>query len=818
MKRIKNIVSILLLIFPIIVSAQLKGRVVDERNQAIQDAEIFIAETNDIIAVNAKGEFEVLDLNNGNYTITIISFQHTTQVKEVIVPNDIMIVMQSLSTELSEVEITARREELFAMKRLQSVEGTTINSGKKNEVVLIGQAATNLASNNARQIYAQVVGLNIYDSNDAGLQLNIGGRGLDPNRTSNFNTRQNGYDISADVLGYPESYYTPPAEALKEIQVIRGAAALQYGTQFGGLVNFVMNKPSPKPLEVQLRNSVGSFGLLNNFLSISGTKNKISYYSYFQYKQGIGFRPNSDYISRNGFATLEYKFNDQTKLKLDYTKLDYLAKQAGGLTDLQFEEDPKFSNRQRNWFEVDWNLYSARLDHSFTKDTKASVQLSYLDASRRSVGFRGDPSQLNQNPITALDEQEIDGSYILPRDIINGTFNNVALESKVIHTKDILGKSVTTLLGNKVYISKNTSDQGPGSLDEDADFNIYTTDFSDYANQSSFAFPNRNVSLFAEQVWRLSDQLEVTPGIRWEHIKTESEGAFTSVIFDIAGNAISISEEEDNRSISRNFALLGLGVSYQFNSSSQLYGNLSQNYRSVTFSDIRVVSPSFRVDPDIRDESGFTLDLGLRGRWSNILSYDVGAFAISYDDRIGIVFDDRANRVRKNIGQALIYGMEAFADYNLMTWINKEEKRYRLNAFVNGAITGSEYIQSDVPNVEGKQVEFIPTINVKTGIRGGYQNFLFSFQYSYLSEQYTDVENSQAAPLGDSRNGIIGPVPSYGVMDLSTSYRWKMWKLEAGINNLLDESYYTRRATGYPGPGIIPSDPRSWYFTLALTL
>ena len=124
------------------------------------------------------------------------------------------------------------------------------DSGKKNEVVLIGEVSANLASNNARQIYAQVVGLNIYDSNDAGLQLNIGGRGLDPNRTSNFNTRQNGYDISADVLGYPESYYTPPAEALKEIQVIRGAAALQYGTQFGGLVNFVMNKPSKKSLEV----------------------------------------------------------------------------------------------------------------------------------------------------------------------------------------------------------------------------------------------------------------------------------------------------------------------------------------------------------------------------------------------------------------------------------------------------------------------------------------------------------------------------------------------------------------------------------------
>ena len=101
----------------------------------------------------------------------------------------------------------------------------------------------NLASNNSRQIYSQIAGLNIFQNDDAGLQIHIGGRGLDPNRTSNFNTRQNGYDMSADVLGYPESYYSPPAEALEEIQIVRGAASLQYGTQFGGLVNFIIKKP-----------------------------------------------------------------------------------------------------------------------------------------------------------------------------------------------------------------------------------------------------------------------------------------------------------------------------------------------------------------------------------------------------------------------------------------------------------------------------------------------------------------------------------------------------------------------------------------------
>jgi len=29
------------------------------------------------------------------------------------------------------------------------------------------------------------------------------------------------------------------------------------------------------------------------------------------------------------------------------------------------------------------------------------------------------------------------------------------------------------------------------------------------------------------------------------------------------------------------------------------------------------------------------------------------------------------------------------------------------------------------------------------------------------------------------------------------------------LGNLTDEKYFTRRATGYPGPGILPSDGRS---------
>ena len=230
------------------------------------------------------------------------------------------IFLELSAEQLSEVELIGVKQKLFSIKRLKDVEGTAIFAGKKTEVILVDNLMANLASNNARQIFSQIAGLNIYQNDDAGLQLNIGGRGLDPNRTSNFNTRQNNYDISADVLGYPESYYSPPSESLSEIQIIRGAASLQYGTQFGGLVNFKTKSPNRnKSLEVVLRNTVGSNGLYTNFTSFSGTSKKLSYYSYVNYKAGDGFRPNSEFESKNIFSHIGYAFSTKTNLAVELT-------------------------------------------------------------------------------------------------------------------------------------------------------------------------------------------------------------------------------------------------------------------------------------------------------------------------------------------------------------------------------------------------------------------------------------------------------------------------------------------------------------------
>ena len=368
----------------------INGVIADQNGQPIENAEVYNRTTGKQTITADDGSFEFVDLKEGNYLIAVFSLDHKILEKtiDVVQNTTLHLALKPLGVELSEVLIIQRKERISGLKRLKPVEGTAIYAGKKSEVVLMENALGNLASNNARQIYAQVAGLNIYENSVGGLQLNIGGRGLDPNRTANFNTRQNGYDISADVLGYPESYYTPPAEALSEIQVVRGAASLQYGTQFGGLLNFKMKQPNPKKkIELVSRQSLGSYNLFTSFNSISGTINKFSYYTYFNYKTGDGFRPNSDFDSKNAYAHVGYQISDKTKLIGEFTYLNYLAKQPGGLTDTQFEEEPNFSNRTRNWFEVDWKLFSLKLEHAFSEKTDFSLNLFGLDASRRALRF-----------------------------------------------------------------------------------------------------------------------------------------------------------------------------------------------------------------------------------------------------------------------------------------------------------------------------------------------------------------------------------------------------------------------------------------------
>lgn len=777
---------------------------VEDETLSVEDIFIYDGNNKFLTSTDKKGYYEFLTSKNKmNLIYLLVGSQFIEKEIDIKLNTEINIFFKKQTKILSEVIIKGQKIKEFQLKRLKDVEGTSIYAGKKTEVILVDQSMANLASNNARQIYNQISGLNIYQNDDAGLQLHIGGRGLDPNRTSNFNTRQNSYDISADVLGYPESYYTPPAESLKEIQIIRGAASLQYGTQFGGLINFILKEPINKKFELITRNSIGSNKLYTNYTSVSGKKKNFSFYSYYNYKKGDGFRNNSVYNSNNFYIHLSQKISDKIKVSGEVSYLKYLAQQAGGLSDRMFNLDPLQSNRERNWFELDWLLYNFKLDHKLKNNNSLSFSFFGLDAARNTLGFRS-------NRVDQVDP-------LSERDLIKGDFNNYGFEVKFLNNYKLFNRKSVFVIGGKYYRSKTTSNQGPGSKNSDADFNFYLDKYPNYTNQSNYIYPNKNFAFYGENVFYLNDKISFTPGFRFENIITKSKGSYKQINLDGAGNVIYNNTVFENRDNRRSFILLGLGTSFKLKNNAEFYTNISENYRSVTFADISIINPAFSINPNISDESGFTYDLGLRGNLKQKMSFDLTFFNMFYNNRIGFAQkefkDGSVKSERGNIGDAIIYGVESNFDFDINSLIINNDNT-SLNYFINTAFIDSEYIRSEENGVVGKKVEFVPRVNFKTGIKYGYQNIIFNLQYSYISNQFTDSSNADEGNI----SGIIGKIPEYYLLDFSFSYLVKSFRFEAGINNITNSLYFTRRATGYPGPGIIPSPPRNVYLTLQIII
>ena len=189
--------------------------------------------------------------------------------------------------------------------RMKDEEGLVIYSGKKTEVLQLDSIEANKAVNNTRQIIGRIPGANIVETESGGFTASgIGFRGLNPYQSIETNTRQNGYNISADIYGYNESYYLPPSEAVKSIVFVRGAASLSFGPQIGGMINYILKSGGKKTIEVMESQTLGSNGLFTSFTSIGGQIKKLSYYGFLQYRYFDGWRMNSRSTQISGFGSL----------------------------------------------------------------------------------------------------------------------------------------------------------------------------------------------------------------------------------------------------------------------------------------------------------------------------------------------------------------------------------------------------------------------------------------------------------------------------------------------------------------------------------
>ncbi|MCC6462049.1 MAG: carboxypeptidase-like regulatory domain-containing protein, partial [Saprospiraceae bacterium] len=251
------------------VSAQsvLKGRV-ELTGHTLPDVSIRLSPGALQTTTDANGRFRFEALAPGTYRLDISAITIQPQQREVeINPGETLeLILSAQAAERTLQEVTVYGLSDFrGIGRLPEAGETQINAGKKMEIVPLATLDANLTINNARQAFAKVPGTHVWESDASGLQINVATRGLSPNRSWEYNVRQNGYDVSSDPFGYPEAYYNPPLEAVDRLEIIRGSASLQYGPQFGGLLNYKLKSaPSDDKISVESKQTLGSFGLFSS--------------------------------------------------------------------------------------------------------------------------------------------------------------------------------------------------------------------------------------------------------------------------------------------------------------------------------------------------------------------------------------------------------------------------------------------------------------------------------------------------------------------------------------------------------------------------
>lgn len=649
---------------------------------------------------------------------------------------------------------------------LMPVEGTKVFAGKRATLIDL-DALPKVQANNYRQALALTPGL-LFSEETTPL-VSLGYRGIgEPHRMQFMQVLKDGIPIHADPFGYPEAYYTPPLDVVDRIEFVRGGGALMYGPQPGGALNYVTYMPQREsPFSFRTQNIYGTDELFSSYTAVDGTIGDLGYLGYFNHRESNGFREaNSDYRLDGGHFKLAWDVDTDTRLIFAFDGYEEEHGEPGGLSVHDFNRGSVKATRLHDRFRLKRYAGSLELQHTFQPGTELSVKAwggYYQRWSKRQRG--GGFGTLPTGPSASTNNIE------------NQEFYTFGIEPRLRHDWEAWGNTHTLAAGMQFYYVQSPREDQRGDTPE-AESGITFLD-SDRATTYG--------SLFVENKFTFG-RLSITPGFRMELVNQDvnsknfnaGTGAFTS---------------EVSRSQLDTQPLFGLGVAYDLGSDTELYANVSQTYRTTIFSE-SIVAASGQTATDSDPSQGWSYEIGYRGTPRAWITWDTSLFLVDLDNRFGV-----ANNTLRSVGRSINYGWDGALQFDIVGALDalngtEHAKRFgSLNLYANATLLEAKLYGN--PN-NGGTPQYAPDYIVRTGLIYSLKDRVkLSFLGTLVDNHFAD--DAQTA------NRFI---PAYMTWDLTAEVKvTEHFTAMAGINNVFDESYYSRVRSD----GIDPGYGRNFY-------
>jgi iron complex outermembrane receptor protein len=574
--------------------------------------------------------------------------------------------------------------------------------------------------------------------------------------------------------------------AAEAVEVVRSNASSIYGNAAGGVVN-ILTAPAPGTRSLELQPIYGGFGLKRYATRMAAPVGAGVGYVTFTNTTFDGWRQHSDARRFMFNAGVVAPVGEKTKLGVHLAAANNLMHVPGPLTQAQVDADP--TQAHAAYLAQDERRYNRlgrlgfTLDHSIDATTSWStmfyVNPKYLQRSER-------------NTFRDFTRFHFGGNLVGRKDIVIGDKLNKlsvgfdeAYQDGSIQFYNLAADSTGTCPGAGCTVTINGG-RGPTLVD----------------NKGEGA---NNLGLFLQNDIRVSDQLSVLVGARYDNIAYHTRSFVTSAATNFRG-----------RSETKHFDRVSpkIGFAWAFDASHSLYGNIGGGVEVPAGNETDPVaptgttSPSAMVNPLLDAINSTTYELGFKSIGTVVgplkLAYDIAAYDAEVQNEI---IPYRGGRYYASVARARRMGVEVGANAATAAGIfggaaiTLSRNKY-LDYVVDSALIANG--NTGTADRSGNEQVGIPAIiaNAELGTEiPGYRALRLKLAVEHSGEYFADDANSVSVPAFTILNATLElrkPIASA-----------RNWGLRGfvTVHNLTDKKYIGSAFLNpdpAPGPGTQP--------------
>jgi Fe(3+) dicitrate transport protein len=649
-----------------------------------------------------------------------------------------------------------------------------------------------LAPVSGNEVFRRVAGLHVVDEEGMGLRINVGIRGLDPDRSRSVHMLEDGIPVALNPYGEPEMYYTPPIDRMAGVEILKGSGQILYGPQtIGGVINYITADP-PAEAEgyVRLRGGQGGYftGMMGWGTTFGTTGVQVNYLR----KQA------------NDVAGAQFGINDfSTKLKLQLSPVSRLGIKLGlydensnatyiGLTQSMWEQGGQDYVRIAPDDRLQVRRYSASVTHDYTLTSKISLKTTAFGYTTTRDWQRQDfvsntyadgvlqPRPANWTGVVWGDESIAGGALYMRNSNghRNRQFEVAGLEPR-LNAQYSIGALQNELDAGLRFLYERAYEQLLRGAKADAPSGSLAEDEirTGYAG-----------SMYAQNKFLISPKLSLTAGARLEYFDYERHilrRSFNNVLTDtslVAGSGL--------------FQLIpGAGFNYNINATTSVFGGIHRGFAPPRVKD--AISNSGEVY-QLNAELSWNSELGIRTKLVKGVALETTAFRMDFSNQVipVSVSSGGTGAGLVNGGSTLHQGIELGIRTDFSEFFNS---KYTLlldanYTYIDARFTGDRFARSgsqDI-NIRGNRTPYAPAmllssaLAVKTPFGLGAR-----LTATHTGKQFGDELNSTTP----SANGRSGEIAAFTVLDATALYHLPKtgFDFSLSVKNLTNERYIASR-------------------------